>query len=138
MERKAGNNVIVHVRQDSENELERLFTHVMNPVKVEQNSNSLPMRMRKLPPSFFKPPPLEHSKSTLSAPDPNEGGFPTVSHSRTRSSPASFSAVRNAANTTNQHSRGASFSNDSFDDNTPLPPGWEMRSTPSGQRYFMK
>lgn len=129
MERK-NSNVVLHVRQDSENELERLFTHVINPVKVEQSSNSLPMRMRKLPPSFFKQPPLD-GKSTLGPPDPSEGGL-TISHSRTRSSPASFSAVRNA-NT----SRGPPFGNDAFDESTPLPPGWEMRTTPSGQRYFM-
>ena len=134
MERK-NSNVVLHVRQDSENELERLFTHVINPVKVEQSSNSLPMRMRKLPPSFFKQPPLD-GKTTLTPPDQSEGGL-TVSHTRTRSSPASFSAVRNAAQN-QQSNRGPPFSNDAFDDNTPLPPGWEMRSTPSGQRYFMK
>lgn len=135
MERK-NSNVVVHVRQDSENELERLFTHVINPVgKVEQSSNSLPMRMRKLPPSFFKQPPLD-GKNSLSPPTPNEVGL-TISHSRTRSSPASFSAVRNASTNQLGSPRPAFNNGEAFDDTTPLPPGWEMRQTPSGQRYFM-
>lgn len=53
---------IVHVRGDSETDLEALFNAVMNP-KVNTVPHSVPMRMRKLPDSFFKPPePKSHSR----------------------------------------------------------------------------
>ena len=46
---------IVHVRGDSQTELEALFSAVMNPSKASRQP-SLPMRMRKLPESFFRQP----------------------------------------------------------------------------------
>lgn len=53
---------IVHVRGDSETDLEALFNAVMNP-KSTIVPPSVPMRMRKLPDSFFKPPePKSHSR----------------------------------------------------------------------------
>uniref|UniRef100_A0A8B9HJF5 Yes-associated protein 1 n=1 Tax=Astyanax mexicanus TaxID=7994 RepID=A0A8B9HJF5_ASTMX len=53
---------IVHVRGDSETDLEALFNAVMNP-KNAAVPPSVPMRMRKLPDSFFKPPePKSHSR----------------------------------------------------------------------------
>lgn len=53
---------IVHVRGDSETDLEALFNAVMNP-KNTIVPPSVPMRMRKLPDSFFKPPePKSHSR----------------------------------------------------------------------------
>lgn len=53
---------IVHVRGDSETDLEALFNAVMNPKNTIVPS-SVPMRMRKLPDSFFKPPePKSHSR----------------------------------------------------------------------------
>ena len=53
---------IVHVRGDSETDLEALFNAVMNP-KNTIVPPSVPMRMRKLPDSFFKPPePGSHSR----------------------------------------------------------------------------
>jgi protein yorkie len=53
---------IVHVRGDSETDLEALFNAVMNP-KNTILPPSVPMRMRKLPDSFFKPPePKSHSR----------------------------------------------------------------------------
>lgn len=56
---------IVHVRGDSQTELEALFTAVMNPNAAKQPS-SLPMRMRKLPDSFFRQPdPRGHSRQVL-------------------------------------------------------------------------
>ncbi|MEQ2182241.1 DNA-binding transcription factor yap1 [Goodea atripinnis] len=58
---------IVHVRGDSQTDLELLFNSAMNT----KNSNvpaSLPMRLRKLPKSFFTPPePKPHSRQ-VSAP----------------------------------------------------------------------
>lgn len=47
---------IVHVRGDSQTELEALFSAVMNPSKATRQPPSLPMRMRKLPDSFFRQP----------------------------------------------------------------------------------
>lgn len=53
---------IVHVRGDSETDLEALFNAVMNP-KNTIVPPCVPMRMRKLPDSFFKPPePKSHSR----------------------------------------------------------------------------
>lgn len=54
---------IVHVRGDSQTELEALFNAVMNPSKSARMPASLPMRMRKLPDSFFRQPdPRGHSR----------------------------------------------------------------------------
>ena len=54
---------IVHVRGDSQTDLEALFNAVMNPNKTTRPPSSLPMRMRKLPDSFFRQPdPRGHSR----------------------------------------------------------------------------
>lgn len=56
---------IVHVRGDSETDLEALFNAVMNP-KGANVPHTLPMRLRKLPDSFFKPPePKAHSRQVM-------------------------------------------------------------------------
>lgn len=53
---------VVHVRGDSETDLEALFNAVMNP-KTANVPQTVPMRLRKLPDSFFKPPePKSHSR----------------------------------------------------------------------------
>ena len=57
---------IVHVRGDSQTELEALFSAVMNPSKSARQPPSLPMRMRKLPDSFFRQPDSRgHSRQVL-------------------------------------------------------------------------
>lgn len=57
---------IVHVRGDSETDLEALFNAVMNP-KTANVPQTVPMRLRKLPDSFFKPPePKSHSRQVTS------------------------------------------------------------------------
>ena len=57
---------VVHIRGDSQTELEALFSAVMNPSKAARQPPSLPMRMRKLPDSFFRPPdPRGHSRQVL-------------------------------------------------------------------------
>lgn len=62
---------IVHVRGDSETDLEALFNAVMNP-KGANVPQTVPMRLRKLPDSFFKPPePKAHSRQVSS---PGAGG----------------------------------------------------------------
>ena len=144
MERK-NSNCVVHVRQDSDNDLEALF-HVVNPTAVgsklpeANSSNSLPMRLRKFPPSFFKPPAMDGG---VSSEHDSPTGL-TTSHSRAHSSPASLTVPKSLAGPPNHslstlHQRSTSFDNTALiEESTPLPPGWEMGRTPNGQRYFMK
>ncbi|XP_072248083.1 transcriptional coactivator YAP1 isoform X2 [Leuresthes tenuis] len=132
---------IVHVRGDSETDLEALFNAVMNP-KNTIVPPSVPMRMRKLPDSFFKPPePKSHSRQAST--DAGSGGVLTPHHVRAHSSPASLQlgAVSGgslsgmaSAGASPQHLRQSSYE---IPDDVPLPPGWEMAKTASGQRYFL-
>ncbi|XP_044139995.1 transcriptional coactivator YAP1 isoform X4 [Bufo gargarizans] len=137
---------IIHVRGDSETDLEALFNAVMNP-KTANVPQTLPMRMRKLPDSFFKQPePKSHSRQAST--DGGSAGALTPQHVRAHSSPASLQlgAVSPGALSPqgvvsaqgqpapNPHLRQSSFE---IPDDVPLPPGWEMAKTPSGQRYFL-
>uniref|UniRef100_A0A8C9VXK0 Yes1 associated transcriptional regulator n=1 Tax=Scleropages formosus TaxID=113540 RepID=A0A8C9VXK0_SCLFO len=132
---------IVHVRGDSETDLEALFNAVMNP-KNAIVPHSVPMRMRKLPDSFFKPPePKSHSRQAST--DAGTAGSLTPQHVRAHSSPASLQlgAVSPASMASMtppggppQHLRQSSYE---IPDDVPLPPGWEMAKTSSGQRYFL-
>ncbi|XP_027763749.1 transcriptional coactivator YAP1-like [Empidonax traillii] len=137
---------IVHVRGDSETDLEALFNAVMNP-KGANVPHTLPMRLRKLPDSFFKPPePKAHSRQAST--DAGTAGALTPQHVRAHSSPASLQlgavspgtltpsgVVTGPGAPSSQHLRQSSFE---IPDDVPLPPGWEMAKTPSGQRYFLK
>ncbi|XP_075402625.1 transcriptional coactivator YAP1 isoform X8 [Tenrec ecaudatus] len=137
---------IVHVRGDSETDLEALFNAVMNP-KTANVPPTVPMRLRKLPDSFFKPPePKSHSRQVST--DAGTAGALAPQHVRAHSSPASLQlgAVSPgtlsptgvvsgpAAAPTAQHLRQSSFE---IPDDVPLPAGWEMAKTSSGQRYFL-
>ncbi|XP_061847716.1 transcriptional coactivator YAP1 isoform X8 [Colius striatus] len=136
---------IVHVRGDSETDLEALFNAVMNP-KGANVPHTLPMRLRKLPDSFFKPPePKAHSRQAST--DAGTAGALTPQHVRAHSSPASLQlgavspgtltpsgVVTGPGASSSQHLRQSSFE---IPDDVPLPPGWEMAKTPSGQRYFL-
>nr|XP_020454164.1 transcriptional coactivator YAP1-like isoform X2 [Monopterus albus] len=121
---------VVHVRGDSQTELEALFNAVMNPGKAGKQPASLPMRMRKLPDSFFRQPdPRGHSRQASS-----DGGVCsslTPHHVRAHSSPASLPV--NSLST--QAADVAVTPN--IPDDVPLPHGWEMAKTPTGQRYFL-
>uniref|UniRef100_UPI00398F779F transcriptional coactivator YAP1 isoform X2 n=1 Tax=Pristiophorus japonicus TaxID=55135 RepID=UPI00398F779F len=159
---------IVHVRGDSETDLEALFNAVMNP----KNSNvpqSVPMRLRKLPDSFFKQPePKSHSRQA-STDGGNAQPAPPLQaqHVRAHSSPASLlsaaaAAAAAASSSSSSSSTGSAGpgvvqgavpgigappgpgpsphlrqSSYEFPDDVPLPPGWEMAKTPSGQRYYL-
>ncbi|KAJ8342781.1 hypothetical protein SKAU_G00327090 [Synaphobranchus kaupii] len=132
---------IVHVRGDSETDLEALFNAVMNP----KNANvppTVPMRMRKLPDSFFKQPESK-SHSRQASTDASTVGALTPQHVRAHSSPASLQLGALSpgsmggvppAGPSSQHVRQSSFE---ISDDMPLPPGWEMAKTSSGQRYFL-
>ncbi|XP_069753519.1 WW domain-containing transcription regulator protein 1 isoform X1 [Narcine bancroftii] len=124
---------IVRVLGDSETDLEALFNAVMNP-KPGTVPHQLPMRMRKLPESFFKQPD-SGSHSRQSSTD-SSSNLPQlhVQHIRSHSSPASLPVSANPNPQQYGHLRQQSF--DNIDD-VPLPPGWEMAKTPSGQRYFL-
>ncbi|XP_005173719.1 transcriptional coactivator YAP1 isoform X1 [Danio rerio] len=132
---------IVHVRGDSETDLEALFNAVMNP-KNTIVPPSVPMRLRKLPDSFFTPPePKSHSRQAST--DAGTAGTVTPHHVRAHSSPASLQlgavspgalTSMGPANAPPQHLRQSSYE---IPDDMPLPPGWEMAKTPSGQRYFL-
>ncbi|KAM4620429.1 transcriptional coactivator YAP1-like isoform 1-T2 [Polymixia lowei] len=121
---------VVHVRGDSQTELEALFNAVMNPNKTTRLPPSLPMRMRKLPDSFFRQPePRGHSRQASS--DGGVCGSLTPHHVRAHSSPASL-----PVNSLSTQATGVAAT-PILPDDMPLPPGWEMAKTPSGQRYFL-
>ncbi|XP_044524439.1 transcriptional coactivator YAP1 isoform X6 [Gracilinanus agilis] len=137
---------IVHVRGDSETDLEALFNAVMNP-KTANVPQTVPMRLRKLPDSFFKQPePKSHSRQAST--DAGTAGALTPQHVRAHSSPASLQLGAVSPGTLSpsgvvsgpgaapagQHLRQSSFE---IPDDVPLPAGWEMAKTSSGQRYFL-
>ncbi|XP_020508662.1 transcriptional coactivator YAP1 isoform X2 [Labrus bergylta] len=121
---------IVHVRGDSQTELEALFSAVMNPSKSARQPSSLPMRMRKLPDSFFRQPDSRgHSRQASS--DGGVCGSLTPHHVRAHSSPASL-----PVNSLSTQAADVAVT-PIIPDDVPLPHGWEMAKTPTGQRYFL-
>uniref|UniRef100_UPI00358E59E7 transcriptional coactivator YAP1-like isoform X2 n=1 Tax=Myxine glutinosa TaxID=7769 RepID=UPI00358E59E7 len=139
---------VLHVRGDSETDLEALFSAAINP-KATNVPHSLPMRLRNLPDSFFKQPEagsgsLGRARVPVSSDLP--GGVagsnslqPT--HLRAHSSPASLALappsalVQGTTQGAAPHTRQHSF--DAAEEMSTLPPGWEMAKTASGQRYFL-
>lgn len=85
----SGKNQILHVHQDSASELDQLFTAALNP---SMKSKSLPMKMRKLPKSFFQQPDRPRA-SIMHAHSKSMGGLvtPSISHSRNSSTDSSAS-----------------------------------------------
>ncbi|XP_029029724.1 transcriptional coactivator YAP1-like isoform X2 [Betta splendens] len=121
---------VVHVRGDSQTDLEALFNAAMNPSKEGRHPASLPMRMRKLPDSFFRPPePRGHSRQASS--DGGVIGSLAPHHVRAHSSPASLPV--NSLSTQAADVAATPI----IPDDAPLPHGWEMAKTPTGQRYFL-
>ncbi|XP_016971391.1 transcriptional coactivator yorkie isoform X2 [Drosophila rhopaloa] len=56
------NNLVVRVNQDTDDNLQALFDSVLNPGDAKRPLQ-LPLRMRKLPNSFFTPPAPSHSRA---------------------------------------------------------------------------
>lgn len=110
-----GPNHIVRIRQDSN--LDELFKVA---IEGAAKGGQIPMRMRNLPPSFFQQP-----DGAL------KGG---IVHSRAHSSPASLEQTYRSAQQQPQHTRQQSYD---LVDEDPLPAGWEMARTSTGQRYFL-
>ncbi|KAF7205695.1 transcriptional coactivator YAP1 isoform X1 [Nothobranchius furzeri] len=122
---------VVHVRGDSKTELEALFSAVMDPGKASRQPQSLPMRMRKLPDSFFKPPePRGHSRQASS--DGGVCGSLAPHHVRAHSSPASL-----PVNSLTAQADADVAATPIIPDDVPLPDGWELAKTLTGQRYFI-
>ena len=129
-------NSVVHVREDSESDLENLFKAAV------LNQPTVPMRLRKLPPSFFKQPVQPHGQFAVLPDGSKEAGDMSfaVSHSRAHSSPASLGLLvphqqQNAQRMSPAHQRTQSYDPLESDN---LPPGWEARSTATGQKYYVK
>lgn len=137
---------VIHVTQDLDTDLEALFNSVMNPKPSS-------WRKKILPESFFQEPDSgSHSRqsstdSSGGAPGPRLPGGGGVGvgvgvggaqHVRSHSSPASLlgTGAGAAGSTAQQH---AHLRQQSYDvtDELPLPPGWEMTFTATGQRYFL-
>ncbi|KAG8194152.1 hypothetical protein JTE90_000990 [Oedothorax gibbosus] len=162
IEQKQGKH-IVRIRSDSDSNLDDLFKAVMQPKGGLGAHHSVPMRLRNLPPSFFQQPDngcksASHSRessldNTFSSPPPSQqqtvtssasnnnprspppqhpSGLP-INHPRAHSSPASLQQTFNNAGQ-HQHLRQQSYD---ITDSIPMPEGWQMAHTATGQRYFL-
>ncbi|XP_022258910.1 transcriptional coactivator YAP1-like isoform X2 [Limulus polyphemus] len=135
--------------------------------QVQLSRRTVPMRLRNLPPSFFQQPETKsasHSRDSScdatfspTCVSPVSGAPPSpqlqvqaqhsistninnalqVHHPRANSSPASLEQTYNQ-NSGQQHQHLRQHSYDNMIDDVPLPSGWEMARTSSGQRYFLK
>lgn len=143
-----GNKAVVNIQGDSENDLEALF-RVIRPNETAglKKDPVLPMRMRKLPPSFFTPGPgdIEGRPSQVkAAPEINPATGLAIAHSRAHSSPASLTVPKskkavNPMQVIHMRSQSYDASETNHHDGVgPLPPGWEAATTSDGQKYFMK
>ncbi|XP_054984596.1 WW domain-containing transcription regulator protein 1 [Sorex araneus] len=128
---------VIHVTQDLDTDLEALFNSVMNPKPSS-------WRKKILPESFFKEPD-SGSHSRQSSTDSSGGGpGPRLAgsgaqHVRSHSSPASLQLGPGAGTAGSPAQQHAHLRQQSYDvtDELPLPPGWEMTFTTTGQRYFL-
>lgn len=123
---------VVHVAQDLDTDLEALFNSVMNPKPSS-------WRKKMLPESFFKEPDLGSHSRQSSTDSGSHTPRLAVQHARSHSSPASLQ-LGAAVSVSPAPAHHAHLRQQSFDvaDELPLPPGWEMAFTSTGQRYFLK
>ncbi|XP_069069474.1 WW domain-containing transcription regulator protein 1 [Pleurodeles waltl] len=131
---------VIHVTQDLDTDLEALFNSVMNPKPSS-------WRKKIMPESFFMEPDSgSHSRQSST----DSGGLPPVprglppglvQHVRSHSSPASLQlgGPGGPASAPPPQQQHAHLRQQSYDvtDELPLPPGWEMAITHTGQRYFL-
>lgn len=149
-----GRQQVLHVRGDSDAELETLFKSVLSPKPELKASNQVPMRMRKLPDSFFKEPQRRGAHSRESSADSTNygqtgsalspsSGLP-IAHSHSHSSPAVLQDMHalNVQQLSHHHLRQQSYdvaaANNTDPEELPIPPGWEVATTATGQRYFLE
>ena len=137
-------NLTVHVRGDSDTNLEALF-NVLNNVDPSKLQNSF--KNRNLPPSFFKPPEPRHSRegsedSTSSFDVSRVGPHPSMqlssNHGRSHSSPAQLPRTLIAVPPPPIHIKQTSLAGEFSDELGPLPPGWDGNKGSNGQRYFLR
>ncbi|XP_032682603.1 transcriptional coactivator YAP1-like isoform X3 [Odontomachus brunneus] len=158
-------NLVVRVDQNSESDLQALFDTVLKPDSARVPL-TVPLRMRKLPDSFFTPPStgskspsISHSRensadsafgTAAATPSNAAAAGLTVAHPRAHSSPASLQQTYASAQQAPQHApqpharhhhhhqKQRSYDVIStVDDLGPLPQGWEQARTPEGQIYFL-
>lgn len=75
-------NQIIHIRGDSDSELQALFDSVLQP-NASRRPKQVPLRLRKLPDSFFNPPSTGSKSPSMS-----------VSHSRENSVDSTLNSTR--------------------------------------------
>ncbi|XP_060098313.1 WW domain-containing transcription regulator protein 1 [Heteronotia binoei] len=128
---------VIHVTQNLDTDLEALFNSVMNPKPSS-------WRKKILPESFFKEPDSgSHSRQSStdsgSHPPRLSSAAAGVHHVRSHSSPASLQLGAGTGATPSSAQQHAHLRQQSYDvtDELPLPPGWEMALTHTGQRYFL-
>ncbi|XP_069474471.1 WW domain-containing transcription regulator protein 1 [Ambystoma mexicanum] len=131
---------VIHVTQDLDTDLEALFNSVMNPKPSS-------WRKKILPESFFMEPDSgshsrQSSTDSVGMPQAPRGLPPgLVQHVRSHSSPASLQlgGAGGPPSGAPQQQQHAHLRQQSYDvtDEMPLPPGWEMAVTHTGQRYFL-
>lgn len=134
-------NQVIHVRDNSGNELDELFNAAMNPARSGQ-TGQVPMKMRNFPASFFTPPNSQQSGHSKQGSNDSTGYGPNIIappvHTRAHSSPASLQPLSTIPQNPPQHQHARQHSCDSMLDNEPpLPQGWEKARTPDGQLYYI-
>lgn len=129
---------VLHVREDSDSSMDALFAYIKNKDQQELQQQTS-YRLKKLPPSFFNPPPRGGTHSREGSQDGSfslgvvaPGGTGHV-HIRSQSEPAqllSFSALPPPP----QHIKQQSV--DYTSELGVLPPGWDINKNATGQRFL--
>ncbi|PNF18603.1 hypothetical protein B7P43_G05057 [Cryptotermes secundus] len=101
-------NLVVRIDEDSDSDLQALFDSVLKP--DSKRPLQVPLRMRKLPNSFFNPPSPASLQQTYASAQQQQHG----------------------------HLKQRSYDITPVDELGPLPPGWAQARTPEGQVYYLK